>query len=96
MCNKCGEIVENEELFAQHMSGHASSMLTCHLCGDIFARKQQYKDHIKDHNKYPCSNCDKSFPSKKRLQIHNREEEAGKLTTPLVNINQNTQNIGKF
>ena len=53
-------------------------MFSCDLCGDVFARKQQYHDHIKDHNKYACSNCGKGFPSKKRLQVHKKEEEAAK------------------
>ena len=84
MCRKCGDILENEESFNEHMSKHTSNMLSCNQCGDVFARKQQYDDHIKDHNKYTCNNCGKGFPSKRRLQLHKKDEEAAQLQTVVL------------
>ncbi|RZF40011.1 hypothetical protein LSTR_LSTR002414 [Laodelphax striatellus] len=73
ICFICGTVFNTKENLENHSKTHDIKTFKCELCSATFCRRQQYLTHVKDHNKYLCVTCDKSYPNLKVLEQHEQD-----------------------
>jgi len=74
-CSICGFSTKHKSTMETHQNRHIGKDFVCTVTGCNFktARKQNLKQHIKNHNNerpYKCDKCEKSFSQKKNLTRH--------------------------
>ncbi|XP_039287911.1 zinc finger protein 546 [Nilaparvata lugens] len=73
ICFICGTAFNTKENLDNHSKTHTVQTFKCELCNATFCRRQQYLTHVKDHNKYLCVTCGKSYPNLKVLEPHEQD-----------------------
>ena len=74
-CTICDKVFARKDILLNHMKIHnpeAQERVPCKICG-VHITKVSYRRHIQRHfkcNKYPCSVCQKRFPSIAELNLH--------------------------
>jgi hypothetical protein len=74
-CEHCGEFLQNEAEFLEHINSHFSVMpgyLNCIYsnCQSLFANSADLREHVAAHDEFICSKCSKCFSSLFRLKHH--------------------------
>jgi Zinc-finger of C2H2 type len=74
-CEHCGEFLQNENEFLEHINSHFSVMpgyLNCIYsnCQNLFANSADLREHVAAHDEFICSTCSKCFSSLFRLKHH--------------------------
>jgi len=75
LCSICGFSTKHKSTMETHQNRHTGKDFVCTVTGCSFktARKQNLKQHIKNHNNerpYKCDKCEKTFSQKKNLTRH--------------------------
>ncbi|KAL9704794.1 hypothetical protein quinque_008312 [Culex quinquefasciatus] len=81
-CTLCGKIYKSSNNLREHETTHFPDRKNhkCHICSQEFARRNYYLRHMKMHqteNQFKCNECDKIYPSDKKLQEHIRITHRG-------------------
>lgn len=84
LCSTCGFSTKHKSTMETHQNRHIGKDFACTIPGCSFktARKQNLKQHIKNHNNeqsYNCTECDKSFSQKKNLTRHQAFHEKSQV-----------------
>ncbi|XP_018496699.1 zinc finger protein OZF [Galendromus occidentalis] len=82
-CEVCKRRCLTKAHLDQHMSSHErdGERYYCDQCDKMFAKKTNYKHHLKLHSgvkPYACDVCHKKFATKQYLQIHHRSHSTDK------------------
>jgi len=84
LCSLCGFSTKHKSTMETHQNRHVGKDFACTYPGCNFktARKQNLKQHMKNHNNeasFSCSKCEKSFSQKKNLTRHLAFHEESQL-----------------
>ena len=84
LCSTCGFSTKHKSTMETHQNRHLGKDFACTIPGCSFktARKQNLKQHIKNHNNdksYECNKCDKIFSQKKNLLRHQAFHEKSQV-----------------
>lgn len=83
-CDQCPERFTEVGNLTKHKTKHSTERRhKCHLCSKTYKRRHHLREHLRsrfhaNEQPYPCTKCDKRFPSRDTLRsdllIHEREK----------------------
>ena len=68
MCDNCSEVLQNDIQLAKHKKEFHDDH-TCNECGQVVHGHKKLRDHVRNHKKAACPDCNKQV-NKKRLSEH--------------------------
>lgn len=75
-CEECGQWFDSRSLLDQHWRAKHSKPFQCKICGQTLSRQCKLDQHMKQHNGFPCPECEEVCPTAYSLRKHSLEHKS--------------------